>query len=168
VTNFNAPTVSVIATGTNSVVASVDVGLLPFDLAMTPNGSFVYVADLLSATVSVIETANNTRVATVIVDPQLVALALRSSPREKLEGVVVEVERLVEAGPLPAGQGKALLSTLAAADRQLEGGNDNAAANLYRAFINQVRADINAGIIAPEQGQPLIDAAQNAIDQLGE
>jgi len=64
-------TVSVIDTATtpNTVVATVTVGLVPFGVAVTPDGKRVYVANSSSNTVSVIDTTTtpNTVVATVTV-----------------------------------------------------------------------------------------------------
>jgi YVTN family beta-propeller protein len=58
-------TVSVIATASNSVVATVAVGTNPAGVAVTPNGKHAYVANGGSNSVSVIATATNTVVATV-------------------------------------------------------------------------------------------------------
>ena len=76
------------------------------------------------------------------------------------------VEELLETEVLNEGQATALLATLEAAAKQLVNGNSTAAANLLQAFINQVQALVNAGILTPQEGQALIDLAQNAIDQL--
>jgi YVTN family beta-propeller protein len=51
--------VSVIDTATNTVVATVTVGLLPVTAAVHPDGTRVYVANACSDTVSVIDTASN-------------------------------------------------------------------------------------------------------------
>jgi YVTN family beta-propeller protein len=53
--------VSVIATATNTVLGSpIPVGNHPFGVAVTPDGSKVYVANQLANTVSVIATASDT------------------------------------------------------------------------------------------------------------
>ena len=65
VTNFSSNTVSVIATASNTVVATVGVGSGPVGVAITPDGAFAYVTNAFSNTVSVIATASNTVVATV-------------------------------------------------------------------------------------------------------
>ena len=62
--------VSVIDTATNTVIASVKVGKSPYGIAVTPDGTKVYVAnsgddDDLGNTVSVIDTATNKVIATV-------------------------------------------------------------------------------------------------------
>jgi YVTN family beta-propeller protein len=67
VTNVSSDTVSVIDTPTNTVVATVPVGLFPFGVAITPDGTRAYVTNYNSNTVSVIDTATNTVVATILV-----------------------------------------------------------------------------------------------------
>src|SRR5262249_55060709 len=63
VTNHGSSTVSVINTASNSVSATIPVGASPFGVAVTPDGSKVYVAhDSTPGTVSVIDTATNTLV----------------------------------------------------------------------------------------------------------
>jgi YVTN family beta-propeller protein len=76
VTNSNSGSVSVIATTTNTVVATVGVGDRPVAVGITPDGSRAYVANSNSNSVSVINTASNTVVATVAVEsfPQGVAI----------------------------------------------------------------------------------------------
>ncbi len=58
-------TVSVIDTGTNTVVATVVVGNSPYGVAITPDGTRAYVVNSFDGTVSVIDTSTNTVVATV-------------------------------------------------------------------------------------------------------
>ncbi len=50
ITNFNSGDVSVIDTATKAVVATVPVGSIPFGVAVTPNGAFVYVVNEGTAT----------------------------------------------------------------------------------------------------------------------
>ena len=69
ITNSSSNTVSVIDTATNTVTATVDVGFFPYGVAVSPDGSKVYVTNrgsgTESGTVSVIGTATNTLIATV-------------------------------------------------------------------------------------------------------
>ncbi len=65
VTDISSNTVSVIDTATNTVVATIPVGVNPFGVAITPDGTRAYVTDVSSNTVSVIDTATNTVVATI-------------------------------------------------------------------------------------------------------
>src|SRR5207237_8291911 len=68
--------VSKIDTATNTVVAYIMVGNLPTGLAVTPDGTRVYVANDYDDTVSVIDTAKNKVIATVQAGhtPQFVAI----------------------------------------------------------------------------------------------
>src|SRR5207245_8974883 len=59
--------VSVIDTGTNTVVTTVTAGTGPQAVALTPDGRFASVVNLTSSDVSVINTATNTVAATVVV-----------------------------------------------------------------------------------------------------
>src|SRR5215471_7831263 len=76
ITNFPANTVSVIATASNTVTATIPVGTHPRGVAVTPDGITVYVANEGANTVSVIATASNTVTAVILVgnDPFGVAV----------------------------------------------------------------------------------------------
>jgi YVTN family beta-propeller protein len=76
VANSNSDNVSVIDPVTNTVVATIPVGILPRSVAVTPNGAFAYVPNAASSNVSVISAATNTVVATVPVGlfPQGIAI----------------------------------------------------------------------------------------------
>ena len=65
VTNRVDGTVSVIATASNTVIATISVGGGPFGVAVTPDDSKVYIANTGSNSVSVIATASNTVIATI-------------------------------------------------------------------------------------------------------
>jgi len=62
--------VSVISTATNTVTSTIQVGRHPSGLAITPDGSTVYVTNFDDYTVSVISTATNTVIATIPVGGQ--------------------------------------------------------------------------------------------------
>jgi YVTN family beta-propeller protein len=76
--------VDVIDIATNTVEPStIPVGSLPTGVAITPDGSFVYVANLESNTVSVISTSTNTVVGSPIpvgANPLAIAIANLSAP----------------------------------------------------------------------------------------
>ena len=75
-------TLSVIDTATNTVVATVPVGLFPLGgIAITPDGTRAYVTNSNSNTVSVIDTATNTVVATVPVGVSPDGIAITPAPR---------------------------------------------------------------------------------------
>lgn len=75
VTNVASNDVSVIATASNTVVATVP-GVAPHGVAITPDGAFAYVANLGTNDVSVIATSTNTVVATVPVGTSPFGVAL--------------------------------------------------------------------------------------------
>src|SRR6266852_4390768 len=82
ITNQNSSTVSVIDTATDTVIATIPVGLNPFGVAVSPDGSKVYVTNLSAGTVSVIDTATNTVSATIsnVGSPPSAPGAWRSTP----------------------------------------------------------------------------------------
>ncbi|MGH6840231.1 MAG: choice-of-anchor tandem repeat GloVer-containing protein, partial [Methylocella sp.] len=65
VTNTGSNTVSVLDTVTNTVAATVTVGVNPKGVAVTPDGQHAYVTNLSGGTVSVLATPTNTVAATV-------------------------------------------------------------------------------------------------------
>src|SRR5215472_14476590 len=70
--------VTVIDTTTNKVVTTIDVGLAPAGVAVTPDGRKVYVANrAVSGTVSVIDAATNTVSATIAVGSNPVGVAIK-------------------------------------------------------------------------------------------
>jgi probable HAF family extracellular repeat protein len=88
------------------------------------------------------------------------------TPAEQITALTSAVTTLATAGTVNQGQANALLAKLDAITRQLNKGNKTAAINLLQAFINQVHALVNAGIIPASAGQTLIDAAQKLITEL--
>jgi len=74
--------VSVIATATNTVTATIPVAGGPSGIAVTPDGSKVYVAGVNSNNVSVIATASNTVTNTVSVgsEPNVFGLFIGPAP----------------------------------------------------------------------------------------
>jgi len=54
----------VIDTATNTVIATVPVGIFPQEITITPNGAFAYLVNVEDNTASVIDTATNTVIAT--------------------------------------------------------------------------------------------------------
>ena len=78
-----------------------------------------------------------------------------------------DIDGLVANGTLNPGQGNALSVKLRAALAQFGRGNSQAAANELRAFGNQVRAFVSAGILSPGQGASLAGEAQQITNQIG-
>ncbi len=81
VSNFSTNNVSVIDTRTNTVTATIPVGLAPQFVVISPNGQFTYVANFSSNSVSVINTATNVVSATISVGvhPQFLAITPNGS-----------------------------------------------------------------------------------------
>jgi YVTN family beta-propeller protein len=79
VANADDTTVSVIATATNTVTATIPVGYNPQGVAVTPDGSQVYVT-IYPNTVSVIATATNMVTATIPVGRVPVAFGVFIQP----------------------------------------------------------------------------------------
>jgi len=74
-------TVSVIATASNKVIATIPMGLDPFGVVVTPNGQHVYVVNNGSNAVYVIDTATNTVIDTIPVGNQPVGIAVTPDGR---------------------------------------------------------------------------------------
>ncbi len=89
-----------------------------------------------------------------------------ATPQEESATLRDLVQVLIDGGVLNLGQGYALMSRLDLIDRHLADRDIEAAAELFQAFIDQVQEFVRVGILTVVQGHPLIDAAQNAIDQL--
>jgi YVTN family beta-propeller protein len=102
VTNEGSNSVSVIDTATNTVIATVPVGLAPFGVAITPDGTQAYVANKNSNTVSVIDTATNTVVATTPVGPLPLWVAITPAPQAPMSREQCEHGGYLKFGP-PAG-----------------------------------------------------------------
>ncbi|MFC2085166.1 T9SS type A sorting domain-containing protein, partial [Bacteroidota bacterium] len=80
--------------------------------------------------------------------------------------IIDYIQNLVTLGILNKGQGNSLIVKMEASNKHISKGNSTPAINLLEAFINQVNAFINTGILSLEQGQELIDAAEDIIDDL--
>ena len=75
------------------------------------------------------------------------------------------VEDLVDGGELDQGLAQGLTSTLGAALRLLDDGNDNVAIHQLEAFIRQVTALFSAGILSNDEARALIDSANAIINE---
>jgi hypothetical protein len=102
---------------------------------------------------------------TVDSDPCLVTITVQT-PQEATQDLIGDVQELVAAGLLNHGQGNALTVKLQAAIQKMNQGNYNAAINIRNAFINQVNAFYNSGILTEEQATALIASAERIIDCL--
>jgi probable HAF family extracellular repeat protein len=103
-------------------------------------------------------------------EPHAVLWTLELTPPTAVEEISVltaGVGNAAASGAINNGQHTALLAKLDAATRAINRGNTRAAINILRAFINQVQSYIDAGTLTLAEGQPLIDAAQRLISELG-
>jgi len=88
------------------------------------------------------------------------------TPHELTESLIKEVQILVDMGILNLGQGNAFISKLDLALLKIDNGNFRVARNILIAFINQVNSYITEGILTEEEGQELILAAEDIIEQI--
>ena len=89
-----------------------------------------------------------------------------ASLRERIEGLIKQVEALVDAGVLNKYQGKSLTVKLEVSIRMLDRDRPRVAVLLLDTFIKQVKLLVIRGILSAEQGQPLIDEATGIIWQI--
>ena len=75
----------------------------------------------------------------------------------------IQVESLAV---LNQGQINALVSKLEAASTAMDQGDSSDAVNALEDFVGQVNAFINAGILQPQESQPLLAAAEDLMGQL--
>jgi YVTN family beta-propeller protein len=80
ITNHSDGTVSVIDTGTNTVIATIVVGINPYGVAVTLDGTKVYVANEAYHTVSVIDTTTNAVTATIPVENEKLPVGVAVTP----------------------------------------------------------------------------------------
>lgn len=86
------------------------------------------------------------------------------SPREQIDLILAKVQGLVASGVLNKGQGNSLTVKLTGARGKIDDGKLNPAVGKLGAFINEINAFINSGILSEAEGRPLGDAAQAVID----
>jgi hypothetical protein len=90
-----------------------------------------------------------------------------SNPVAQLEAIAAAVDALASAGTIDGGLANALSVKLDAAMTHVDG-QPQAAAGMLRAFIQQVTAMVRTGRLSAADGQNLIAAAQNIIDDLSQ
>ena len=90
------------------------------------------------------------------------------NPDDNITVAVSDINSLINENVLNQGQGNGLITKLNAAAVKIEQVHYNAAIGLLNSFIIQVNGFINAEILTPEQGQPLINIAYDIINRLSE
>ena len=88
--------------------------------------------------------------------------------QEAIEEQINEVEKLIDEEILNEGQDNGLTSKLENIIAKIDKGNVKPAINQLEAFINQINSFISEGVLLQEEGQPLIDAANEIIHLLNQ
>ncbi|HEU4785823.1 MAG TPA: hypothetical protein VFS57_00390, partial [Gemmatimonadaceae bacterium] len=173
VTNFGSGTVSVISTSTNSVVATVAVGVAPIAVAVAPDGSLVYVGNIdgdlgyHNGSVSVIAANTNAVVATLATNPYPLSIAIGTIPQPTPTESTTDLEDAVSGLPgLGAGLSNSLLTKLNAALSAIAAGDVATACQALQDFINEVNAQSGKKISSADAAT-LIDDANAIRAQLG-
>ena len=138
---------------TNTLAATVGVGSVPLDIAITPDGAFAYVANRASDAVSVIATATNTVVATVAVGHRPRAVAIASG----VVAVDIEIKPGSGAAPIsPKSEGKVPVAILSTADFSAPADVDRGSLTFARTGDEQALA--SCGDVAQDvNGDGLLD-----------
>jgi alpha-tubulin suppressor-like RCC1 family protein len=85
------------------------------------------------------------------------------TPQAATASIIEEVDELLALEVVNEGQTTAMTRILEQVINQLDRERPSAAVRLLEAFIREVNSFMTAGILSPEQGQSLIDAAQEII-----
>lgn len=85
------------------------------------------------------------------------------SPQARIDGLVERVRELVDEGTLKLGQGASLIVKLELALRALDEGRAGKAITMLEAFVHEVRAFRNAGILEPAEADEMIAIAEAVI-----
>lgn len=88
------------------------------------------------------------------------------TPLQQIDSIRERIDDLIAEGALQAQAARPLQAKLDAAGRALERGQENAAINVLRAFVNQVKALVQAGRLDAAAGLRLHQAVQGVIDRL--
>ena len=103
---------------------------------------------------------------TVDSGPDTVDITITCTPQQQIQLIINEVNGLVATSVLTRGQGNSLKSKLEGALGQINKGHSLQAAQKLGDFTDQVNAYVQTGKLSPAQGQLLIDAANNIINEL--
>lgn len=90
-----------------------------------------------------------------------------AEPPERIAGVIADIEALVAAGDLAAGQAQALIQVLRNALRSLERGHMQPTCSQLASFAKVAAAKVEAGALSPEAADALIAEVQSIMEQLG-
>ncbi|MCZ8517313.1 beta-propeller fold lactonase family protein [Paenibacillus filicis] len=155
VANFSNSTVSVINTGTNTIVATVTLpaGSIPLGIAITPDGSRAYVANGGNSTVTVINTGTNTIVATVTLPagsgPDAIAITPDGSRAYVANGgnstvtvINTGTNTIVATVTLPAGSGPSAIAITPDGSRAYTANSGNSTVSVINTGTNTIVATV--------------------------
>jgi hypothetical protein len=114
----------------------------------------------------VVKTASFDSASGTFTVPGRTAAVFEFAPQELIRSLIAEVEALVAAGSLNAGQGNALIVKLETAIKNLDKGKAATALNNLNAFANQIYDFIDEGVLSAEEGQRLLDAVEAISHQI--
>lgn len=153
ISSLSTNTVFVLDTATNTVTATVPVGLSPRGVAVHPTGSTVYVANDRSSTISVVSTVTNSVVATVIVGagPEGVAVHPRGTSvyvtnrhGDNVSVVDTETNRVI--ATVPVGSRPRGVAVNSEGSRIYVANSGSYSISVIDAFTNTVIATIPIGL----------------------
>jgi len=117
---------------------------------------------------AVVRTASYAAGGTFSVPARTTAVFVAERPAaEQVDLLIADVEALVAAGALNGGQGNALSVKLQGALAKLAAEQPAVAVNKLQAFVNQLNAFVQGGVLTAEEAAPLLDAAAVLLAQLG-
>lgn len=114
----------------------------------------------------VTDRASNWSVPTAQVASRRADLGIGSFPQHHIPAIRRQVEGLVSSGALHRRQADKLTQKLDTAIDKLGNGRVGSAIDRLKSFLQRVRRYVARGILTPEQGERLIDAAESAIAAL--
>jgi len=170
--SVNHGSVFVIDTETHRQVADSPIRLPqgdPRGIDFTPDGKFAYVAHNTGGiNVSVINTETNSVVQVIDFGPGVSGADIAIVPLtavQRIQTLIVALDTLAAQLVLNKGQGTALISVLEAAITSLENGKYAALPQLL-AFVKQVQALKNSGVLPESEADALIAEVQHVVNQL--
>jgi hypothetical protein len=108
----------------------------------------------------------NSGTVNVISDATTVKYSQKLPPEEQIQNLIDDVDNLLNEGKISDGKARGMIRKLNEALDALERGNETAACRKLHDFIDQVNAAILSDPLTPEEGQALIDAANEIINEL--
>jgi DNA-binding beta-propeller fold protein YncE len=85
---------------------------------------------------------------------------------QTIQEMTTTVQSLVDSDTINSGQGNSLITKLNKANDYLNAGDEKKTTSELNAFINEVKSDINNGVLSPSEGKALIAEANDVINAL--